>query len=390
MRTMSMSILAAALLATASPQAEAKNVVSQRADMLATGADADARGRVRFRVKSNSEGRFDLIVSRLESAASYEVLVGDVRVTALTTSSGGNARVRFRSRPRGRKDEFLGFDPRGLVVVVRSAGGEDVLSASLTPDGSGADDGEIICCEPDDSGPECEDRSEAECLERGGTVTTATSCLPNPCSDVGTPPSEDIICCVPDDSGPECEDRTVTECAAQGGVVVEATSCTDNPCAGIPPVDDDIRCCLPDDSGTECEDRTPAECLAQGGVDLGAGVCAVDTCAGVTPPGGIATVLVRCELRDDRSKISVDGSGLSAGNYSARAISGANQAISGSQAAVLGQAEFDFDSDGGDIGEGATAIAADFLQGTPPQARGQILDMQGAIVAEGVADCELK
>lgn len=389
MQQMTRAALAMALLMAGLTPAAAKNGASQQASMQVTGADADARGRVRFRVKNNSEGRFDLSVSRLEPAATYEILIGDVRVSSVTTSRGGNGQARFRSRPRGRRDEFLGFDPRGAVLVVRSAAGEDVLAASLSPDGSGADDGEIICCEPDDSGPECEDRSEAECLARGGTVTTATSCLPNPCSDVGTPPSADIICCVPDDSGPECEDRTVTECAAQGGVVVEATSCAGNPCAGIPPVDDDIRCCLPDDSGTECEDRTPAECLAQGGIDLGPGICAVDTCAGVNP-GGTASVRVRCEWRDDRSKISVDGSGLAAGSYSARAISGSSEAAAGPQAAVLGQAEFDFDSDAGDIGEGATAIASDFLQGNPPQARGQILDASGAIVAEGLATCDVR
>jgi hypothetical protein len=46
----------------------------------------------------------------------------------------------------------------------------------------------------------------------------------------------------PDDSGPECEDRTVDECAAQGGTVVAgATSCLPKPCDGAS--------CTPDPCG---------------------------------------------------------------------------------------------------------------------------------------------
>ena len=35
----------------------------------------------------------------------------------------------------------------------------------------------------------------------------------------------DVVCCLPDDSGPECEDRTAAQCAAEGGVNLGAGSC---------------------------------------------------------------------------------------------------------------------------------------------------------------------
>jgi hypothetical protein len=74
---------------------------------------------------------------------------------------------------------------------------------------------------------------------------------------------------------------------------------------------------------------------------------------------------VTCELRSGkRSKISVDGYGLS-GKYYARAYSGG---VWSRPSRILTansshQAEFDFDSDPGDIREGATAIPANFIKG---------------------------
>jgi hypothetical protein len=229
-------------------------------------------------------------------------------------------------------------------------------------------------------------------VAQGGTVSEATSCLPNPCAGTTPTAGRDVICCIPDDSGPECEDRTVDECAVQGGIVVEGNSCLPNPCTATTPGDPDIRCCLPDDSGTECEDRTPEECVAQGGIDIGPGMCTPNACAEVVPPpgGGNASARVRCERRSSRSKVSVDGTGLAAGSYQARVVSGANVAVSGLQSAIGDEAEFDFDSDGGDIAEGATPISSAFLQGTPPQALGQILDGSGNIVAESLVTCDVR
>jgi hypothetical protein len=257
-------------------------------DLMSTGLDADARGRVKLKVRGSDDGRLDLRVNRLEPDAVYELVVDGVAVGTVETTGGGGGQLRLRSRPRSSRDGFLGFDPRGATLVLRDGSGGDVLAAEFPAGGTIGDD-DVICCIPDDSGPECEDRTPEECADQGGTVSTALSCLPNPCAGTPPPAGGDVVCCIPDDSGPECEDRTADECAAQGGIVVEADSCLTDPCTAIPPVDDDIRCCLPDDGGAECEDRTPAECLAQGGVDLGAGSCTPNPCSDLPTPSDTPT-----------------------------------------------------------------------------------------------------
>jgi hypothetical protein len=247
-------------------------------------ADANARGSTRLALRTNDSGRFELRVRNLDPKTTYEILVGGVKVGTLSTKRGGSGSVRFRSQPRGH-DLLLGFDPRGQIVTVRSSAGADVLVGSVPGGSTGNPSDNVACCIPDDRGSECEDRTADECGAQGGTVSTATSCLPNPCADA-PPVDADVVCCLPDDSGPECEDRTTADCAAQGGVAVQATSCQPNPCAATPPADGDTRCCLPDDSGAECEDRTPAQCIAGGGVDMGPGSCTPNPCAGVSSDPG--------------------------------------------------------------------------------------------------------
>ncbi|HYB99555.1 MAG TPA: hypothetical protein VEC57_10540 [Candidatus Limnocylindrales bacterium] len=388
------ALAAAAFVSIGAAGPVAASTGSSKLDLqlASTPSDGDAAGRIKLRIRGADDGRLEVRVAGLAPLSAYELIVGDVRVADVLTDDKGNGRIRFRSRPRSSKDNFLGFDPRGAMLLVRSAEGSDVLAVSVPAGGSGSSDaGEIICCVPDDDGPECEDRTEAECAAEGGVVTTATTCLPSPCAGTPPPAGGDIVCCVPDDSGPDCEDRTVEECAAEGGVVVEAASCLENPCAGTPSSDPDTRCCLPDDSGIDCEDRTPGECAAQGGVDIGPGICSVDACADAFPPGtGLEALRVSCEKRSDRSRASVDGSGFAAGSYRARIVSGANEAISGLQSAIGDQVEFDFDSDGGDIAEGASAISATFLQGSPPMVTAQVTMADGTVLVEKTVACQLR
>ncbi len=354
-----------------------------------TGVDDDANGAVKLIVKNRSDGKLEINGKRLDRNATYDVLADDVLVGQFTTNGGGNGRLRFRSRPHS-KDLLLGFDPRGAVIVVRNAAGQDVLAVQLADDDT-TSDGDVICCLPDGRGPECEDRTAAECTAAGGTVTTATSCLPNPCAGTPPPITNDIVCCIPDDSGPECEDRSADDCALQGGVAVEAASCDPNPCASTtPPDNDDVQCCVADDSGPACEDRTPAECAIEGGVSAGAGICAPDSCASVPPPSANATIVVKCEVRSNRSKVSVDGKGLVTGSYQAIATSGAGSATAPAHQTVGTEAEFDFDSDAGNIAAGASAIASDFIQGTPPQVTGAILTLGGGTVVQATVDCVVK
>jgi hypothetical protein len=373
-------------------------------DLGATGADADASGELKLVIRDSRKGlrgRMVVKARRLEPARQYEIEIEGVRIGSLATRRNGSGKAKFDSKPKPGK-QLLGVDPRGKLAELVSAQGATVLQTAVSS--SGLDPNKVRCCLPDDSGPECEDRTAAECTAAGGMDLGPGSCLPNPCSGPTPPPEpeDDIACCLPDDSGPECEDRTPAECSAQGGIDVGAAVCLPNPCTGpTPPPDDDIRCCLPDDSGPECEDRTVAECAALGGVNIGAGTCLPDNpCqAGATTttlPGATTTttqpappaLVVTCERRADRSRASVDGNNLASGNYRARVTSGANTATSGLAPTVGDEAEFDFDSDPGDIAAGATPIAAAFIQGNPPQLTGEILDAGGAVVMSATVTCD--
>lgn len=101
-----------------------------------------------------------------------------------------------------------------------------------------------------------------------------------------------------------------------------------------------------------------------------------------------ASVRVSCEVRANRSKISVDGRGLAAGTYTTQAISGANSATAGPAAPVGGEVQTDYDSNPADIAAGATAIAANFIQGA--RVTGKVLDASGAVLATRTAICRVK
>ena len=90
-----------------------------------------------------------------------------------------------------------------------------------------------------------------------------------------------------------------------------------------------------------------------------------------------ADILVACKVRADRSKISVKGKNLEAGEYYAVVTSGENSAESLPQQPFDDEVEFDFDSNQEDIAEGAVAIAADFISGDEPEVMGEIFPVGG-------------
>ncbi len=96
---------------------------------------------------------------------------------------------------------------------------------------------------------------------------------------------------------------------------------------------------------------------------------------------------MKCEKQANRSKVSVDGRGLAAGNYKAHIISGENDATSEALSGA-GEIEFDFDSDAGNIAAGATAIDSTFIQGG--KVIGQIVDGNGHTVTQATALCRAK
>jgi len=75
-----------------------------------------------------------------------------------------------------------------------------------------------------------------------------------------------------------------------------------------------------------------------------------------------ATILVKCEKRSGRSKVSVDGNNLRRGLYKCQAISGANKATTRQKGTIGDELECDFDSNRNDILAGATPISSSFIQ----------------------------
>lgn len=391
-RTLARTIAVAAIALGGMGLSTTVHALGVHQGLSATGADADASGKVALHIRHRKgllRGQLVVVARKLEAGATFDVTVDGVRVGTLASNRRGKGRARFTTAPRGAHDQLLGVDPRGRVVAV-VRGGAVVLRGTLSDDS--IDPSKVRCCLANDSGTECEDRTSAMCAGQGGVDLGPGSCLPNPCE--GVAPGTDVVCCRPDDSGPECEDRTAAQCAIEGGVALGAGVCLPNPCAPTTSPGGNIRCCLGDDSGPQCEDRTAAECATLGGVDIGPGACVPNPClsGGTTsttlPPA--ARVVVSCEKRADRSRVSVDGQNLTAGVYHARISSGSHSATSGPAPTVGTEVQRDFDSDPGDIGQGATAIGADFIQGAPLAVTGELLDAGDAVVASATVTCVVR
>ncbi len=107
---------------------------------------------------------------------------------------------------------------------------------------------DIQCCLPDDDGPECEEESAAECSADGGVNMGAGACDPNPCAgtppnvvrccvshgDQGEQGDQGEHEGEPQTETPECEQLTAADCADEGGTVSSAASCVPNPCVSSP------------------------------------------------------------------------------------------------------------------------------------------------------------
>jgi hypothetical protein len=241
-----------------------------------------AHGQARLRLKTPSSGTFTVKAKRLPAGQTFDVVVNKVKVGTLTTGGGGNGSAKFSTTPHGRA-LLMGFDPQGQEVEIRDDQGDDDLDSDM-PDKN--PDSALGCClGNDEDETECEDLTAAECSTKGGTPTTASSCLPNPCGN--QPPPTTAVCCithstsgafVDDDPEVECEeDTSQAECAAQGGTLVQATSCEPNPCQPIPPAQI-VACCVPDGDESECEEITPDHCTARDGTVNSATSCDPNPC----------------------------------------------------------------------------------------------------------------
>jgi len=284
--TLAATVAAVAIAAGVVRVHAAHNV--QRVDLVATPVTPAARGWTTLHVSHGATTTFVVSARALAPHAAFDVVVDGVKVGSLTTSGGGNGKLRFRSRPRGH-DAVLGFDPQGADVVIRDHDGHDCLIGSGHP----GDSASGACCLPDghDDGEHCAPLAAARCTAKGGTVPTTNSCFPNPCAT--PPPVDTVACCIPDsargahvdeDGDVDCHELTSAACAAAGGTVVTATSCHPNPCAPVPPADK-IACCVTEHEGdTDCKQMTSERCTSLGGSAAGA-FCDPDPCGGSDDDG---------------------------------------------------------------------------------------------------------
>ncbi len=116
-------------------------------------------------------------------------------------------------------------------------------------------------------------------------------------------------------------------------------------------------------------------------------VLAVFTTSLPATEANAASIRVECEKRANRSKVSVDGNNMIAGNYTAKIISGSNTKKSAPKATTGDEVEFDFDSDAGDVAAGATRISRNFIQGT---VTGQLINENGFTVAQSTRTCSTR
>ncbi|MCE7915627.1 MAG: hypothetical protein DYH15_13385 [Nitrosomonas sp. PRO4] len=100
-----------------------------------------------------------------------------------------------------------------------------------------------------------------------------------------------------------------------------------------------------------------------------------------------AGIRLECEKRANRSKVSVDGNNLVAGNYVAKIRSGSNVKRSTPKSTTGDEVEFDFDSDPTDVAAGATRIKPTFIQG-PVSA--ELINEGGFTVAKTTRTCRTK
>jgi hypothetical protein len=106
-----------------------------------------------------------------------------------------------------------------------------------------------------------------------------------------------------------------------------------------------------------------------------------------------ASIRLRCERRSNRSRISVDGRGLSprTGQFRARVTAAGGTVTSPLKRAVAGEDEFDFDSNPNDIRAGATRIAVNFVRARPgADVVARLLNAAGQVVAMASGNCEIR
>ena len=86
-------IAIAAILAlglVAAPASASKRV---KQSLSATDTDQNARGRAQLFLSSDQDGKFEVLVKKLDPDVTFDVIVNGVKVGTLTTTGGGDGRA---------------------------------------------------------------------------------------------------------------------------------------------------------------------------------------------------------------------------------------------------------------------------------------------------------
>jgi hypothetical protein len=170
--------------------------VDVRGALLATAAGPGASGSFRQRSTSGTatarqtrgtRTRLVVKVKNLHPSTRYDVRLSSMPVGTLDTNAAGGGRAVFSSSPSGRA-QALAVDPRGRVLTVGEANGDDMLEGEVsdptTPGG-------IQCCLDTTDQQGCDSLLPADCAAAGGVDMGPGSCEPDPCAQQGGNPDED-------------------------------------------------------------------------------------------------------------------------------------------------------------------------------------------------------
>jgi hypothetical protein len=168
--------------------------VDVQGTLRATAAGAGASGSFRQRSTSGTATarqargtRLVVKVKNLHPSTRYDVRLSGKPVGTVDTNAAGAGRAAFSSSPNGRA-QALAVDPRGRVLTVGDANGEDMLEGEVsdptTPGG-------IQCCLDTTDQQGCDSLLPADCVAAGGIDMGPGSCEPDPCAQQGGNTDED-------------------------------------------------------------------------------------------------------------------------------------------------------------------------------------------------------
>ena len=128
------TVFVALVVAAGAADAIAKTKIRQT--LHATVHAPGASGVAKLLLRTPSTGKFTIKARRLPGSKTFDVVVYNVKVGALTTGPSGNGSAKF-SNPAAGRAAALGFDPQGAHIAIRDEEtGDDDLDTDMPDDDS--------------------------------------------------------------------------------------------------------------------------------------------------------------------------------------------------------------------------------------------------------------